>query len=324
MTVDNRKPCSLCIHPCRADIDAELSKGTSVREVARRYAVAKSAVGRHRVHLLDPSKRELAETKAQLAVATVEARGSAPDRRGELTALRSTVLGIMSAHGGNPSALLACADRLLKIIGEDRAEDVHEAGDVLHPAESAWRLGAFSAVAPWITGEHQGEARRVFNHYLALNVPLETSPAVVDLTPSERRERILELLRRSDVLLAVIDSPACRGAILTALGVSGEAADGALSACLREWFKRVEPDDGVDRSRWWVPRDGPVPGGGQPVDAPTGQAEAPQGHSAEVAADGVPALLGNAIQEEEAAEGRRLVAVQIARDFAGRKETFTW
>jgi hypothetical protein len=43
--------CAICQHPKRAKIEGELLSGTSFRDIAGRFAVSKSSVGRHRQHL---------------------------------------------------------------------------------------------------------------------------------------------------------------------------------------------------------------------------------------------------------------------------------
>src|SRR5262249_26212173 len=49
---DDRMPqtCSICRHPKRDDIEAELRAGTSYRDIARQRNVSKDALSRHRAH----------------------------------------------------------------------------------------------------------------------------------------------------------------------------------------------------------------------------------------------------------------------------------
>ncbi len=44
------RQCTICTHPDRADIDAALVAGGSIRDVARRFGAGKGAVERHRDH----------------------------------------------------------------------------------------------------------------------------------------------------------------------------------------------------------------------------------------------------------------------------------
>ena len=40
--------CTVCLHPQRQEIEADLQAGLSYRDVARRYSTSKDAVSRHR------------------------------------------------------------------------------------------------------------------------------------------------------------------------------------------------------------------------------------------------------------------------------------
>src|SRR5262245_18859961 len=44
------KLCSVCTSPHRGEIDIEIVNGTSVRDIARRFSLSHSSVGRHRVN----------------------------------------------------------------------------------------------------------------------------------------------------------------------------------------------------------------------------------------------------------------------------------
>jgi len=44
------KICSICTYPQREQIDIEIVNGTSVRDIAARFSVSRSSVGRHRVN----------------------------------------------------------------------------------------------------------------------------------------------------------------------------------------------------------------------------------------------------------------------------------
>ncbi len=45
------RPCTVCGHPKRAEIDERLLNGTSIRDIARQYGVGLNAVDRHRSHI---------------------------------------------------------------------------------------------------------------------------------------------------------------------------------------------------------------------------------------------------------------------------------
>jgi hypothetical protein len=47
------KPCTICRHPERDGIETATLGGTAYRDIAQRYQLSKSAVGRHRKHLPD-------------------------------------------------------------------------------------------------------------------------------------------------------------------------------------------------------------------------------------------------------------------------------
>jgi hypothetical protein len=43
--------CSICRHPQRHEIEADLRAARSYRDIARRYSISKDAVSRHRAHV---------------------------------------------------------------------------------------------------------------------------------------------------------------------------------------------------------------------------------------------------------------------------------
>jgi|GEM_PF-2140023 len=45
------RPCSICSHPKREEIDAALVCGASLRDIARQYATGKDALARHQKHV---------------------------------------------------------------------------------------------------------------------------------------------------------------------------------------------------------------------------------------------------------------------------------
>lgn len=64
------KPCSVCIHPDRQDVDRALMSGASVREVAKQFGIGKSSIERHWLHARRKSRRldvdELARIDAEI------------------------------------------------------------------------------------------------------------------------------------------------------------------------------------------------------------------------------------------------------------------
>ena len=72
------KECSICISPNREQIDIEIVNGTSVRDIAARFSLSRSSVGRHRVNC---HKAIIASTlenskAAELLEAAKQAEGS--------------------------------------------------------------------------------------------------------------------------------------------------------------------------------------------------------------------------------------------------------
>jgi hypothetical protein len=45
------RPCTVCSHPKRAEIDEAILSGTAIRDIAGQWGLGKSAVDRHRSHL---------------------------------------------------------------------------------------------------------------------------------------------------------------------------------------------------------------------------------------------------------------------------------
>jgi hypothetical protein len=43
--------CTVCLHPQRQEIEADLQAGLSYRDVARRHNISKDVVSRHRAHV---------------------------------------------------------------------------------------------------------------------------------------------------------------------------------------------------------------------------------------------------------------------------------
>jgi hypothetical protein len=61
--------CTICQHPERQDIEADLRAGTTYRDVARRHAVSKDALSRHRAnHMSRHTETGLAAGKEIMAL----------------------------------------------------------------------------------------------------------------------------------------------------------------------------------------------------------------------------------------------------------------
>ena len=75
--------CTICQHPEKTDIDTELMQGDSVRAVANRRAVSKSAVARHRTGCLAPKVAAAARIVAPEAGARAEVQRARSIATGE-------------------------------------------------------------------------------------------------------------------------------------------------------------------------------------------------------------------------------------------------
>lgn len=120
--------CVCCVSPVRADIDACLSRGESVRLVASRYGLSKSAVGRHREHLLKREARGRREALSAIAVDRADVARSPGTRLERLLALEARVGALLDSHEDNAGAVLACARVLRELIAEQREESGPENG----------------------------------------------------------------------------------------------------------------------------------------------------------------------------------------------------
>jgi hypothetical protein len=69
------RPCTICSHAQRADIDRAIANGTSLRDIAGQFGIAKSVVFRHRTHIADrvAAANHLAETVLQAETVDVVA-----------------------------------------------------------------------------------------------------------------------------------------------------------------------------------------------------------------------------------------------------------
>lgn len=62
------RPCSVCVHPARVEIDAWMVKGATNRRVHKQYDLSEDAVSRHRKHI-GAALAEATETRATAATA---------------------------------------------------------------------------------------------------------------------------------------------------------------------------------------------------------------------------------------------------------------
>lgn len=95
------RPCSVCVHPKRVEIDAWMVKGASNRRVAKQYDVSDDAVQRHRKHIgsalaevtLTREERAGNATRTELDALWSEAKrlGEAAEEKGDLRAALTAV-----------------------------------------------------------------------------------------------------------------------------------------------------------------------------------------------------------------------------------------
>lgn len=64
--------CTVCTHPDRDEIDAELVQGTPYRDIARQYSVSKDAVARHKEHVRQTIARVCDVQDLELGAGLVE------------------------------------------------------------------------------------------------------------------------------------------------------------------------------------------------------------------------------------------------------------
>jgi hypothetical protein len=83
--------CSVCRHPRRHEIEADLQAGLSYRDLARRYDVSKDAISRHRASHVSP------DTTPALATVT-EIRGLL-DSGERATTWHASLLSIQETRG---------------------------------------------------------------------------------------------------------------------------------------------------------------------------------------------------------------------------------
>src|SRR5262245_53001637 len=60
--------CTICRHPERHNIEADLRGGTPYRDIARRHDVSKDAVARHRAHMLRDTETVLTAAREIMAL----------------------------------------------------------------------------------------------------------------------------------------------------------------------------------------------------------------------------------------------------------------
>lgn len=112
------RQCSICTHPGREEIDSALVAGASLRDIAGRYRVSKSALERHKANHL-PERLLKAEGAREAA--------QAEDLLDQVKGLRNKTYGILlqAEKAGNLRIALsaikearACLELLAKLIGE--------------------------------------------------------------------------------------------------------------------------------------------------------------------------------------------------------------
>ncbi len=100
------RPCTICIHAERVQIDREIIAGLPYRDISGRFEVSKSAVERH-------AGEHLAAAIARVAdLAAVDAK----QLIGEIRALRETTFGVLeeARHASDHGAALRALERLEK------------------------------------------------------------------------------------------------------------------------------------------------------------------------------------------------------------------
>jgi transposase-like protein len=117
MAANSPRSCTACSTVKRVELDAELARGCSVRDVARRYGISSSIIGRHRIHI----SREIQAAREAGAVQ----RGSALAQQVRELVARAQMLGEKAEAAADLStALAACREmgRLLELVGRFTGE----------------------------------------------------------------------------------------------------------------------------------------------------------------------------------------------------------
>lgn len=141
------RPCTICSHPNRSDIDRALVAHVPYRRIAAQYAVSEQAIRRHRTEHL-PEKLAQAEGATEAAEAT--------DLLREVRALRSKAYGLLlkaEAAGDYRTALAGvreargCLELLAELEGElDRRPTVNV---LVSPEWTTVRAALVAALAPF-------------------------------------------------------------------------------------------------------------------------------------------------------------------------------
>lgn len=141
------RPCTVCIHTDRSEIDAALVAGTPYRELALRFALSVHALSRHRDRHIPPA------LSAASAAADVT---RADDLLGQVTALRDRALALLDRAEGQDDVRAAvvalreargCVELLAKVAGQ-----LNEAPTINLVASPDWvrlRTVLLSALAPF-------------------------------------------------------------------------------------------------------------------------------------------------------------------------------
>jgi uncharacterized membrane protein YccC len=159
------RPCSICTHDQRGEIDRALASGTPFRIVAGRFGTSKSAAGRHRKdHLAPHLARALEEghvTRAAELVREQEAKkardiGQALDVVRQLQAINGACLEILqkSRASGKDTISLGAVDRIhrqielqARLLGE--LQDGQTVNVLIAPEWHQVRLVVVNALRPY-------------------------------------------------------------------------------------------------------------------------------------------------------------------------------
>lgn len=159
------RPCSICTHEKRAEIDRALASGTAFRTVAGRFGTSKSAAGRHkRDHLAPHLARALEEAHGARAADIVREReaskaediGQALDVVRQLKAINAACLEILqkSRAAGKDSISLGAVDRIhrqielqARLLGE--LQDGQTVNVLVAPEWHQVRLVVVEALRPY-------------------------------------------------------------------------------------------------------------------------------------------------------------------------------
>jgi|ERR1017187_1628557 hypothetical protein len=140
------RACTVCAHPKVEEINAEVARGLSNRDTARRFKVSKSAVDRHREHILEVLSRA---TEAKEVA-------SADHLLAEVEALRIRAMSLLEKAEGESAFTAAaglmreargCLELLGRLAGELREGPV--VNIVAAPEWTSLRETILVALAPF-------------------------------------------------------------------------------------------------------------------------------------------------------------------------------